>query len=70
MLLLANTQSQHISRHTRPLHKANLPKTLLFSQHGGDSKIRQVKRNGYDTLQIWVINANRETIDIVSEELA
>ncbi|MFT3947865.1 MAG: hypothetical protein QM763_12925 [Agriterribacter sp.] len=29
-----------------------------------------VRRNGYDTLQIWVTNENGKTIDIVSEELA
>ncbi len=29
-----------------------------------------VKRNGYDTLQIWATNEKGKTIDIVSEELA
>ena len=29
-----------------------------------------VKRNGYDALQIWATNENGEIIEIVSEELA
>ena len=30
----------------------------------------KVKRNGFDTLQIWAINENETKIEIVSEELA
>jgi hypothetical protein len=33
-------------------------------------EFEKVKRNGYDTLQIWGTNHNEKTIDIVSEELA
>ena len=29
-----------------------------------------VKRNGYDTLQIWATNTNGEAVEVVSEELA
>ncbi len=29
-----------------------------------------VKRNGYDTLQIWATNTNGEVVEVVSEELA
>lgn len=37
---------------------------------GTKSEFETVKRNGYDTLQIWVTNDNGETTNLVSEELA
>lgn len=33
-------------------------------------EFEKVKRNGYDTLQIWATNDKGKTVDIVSEELA
>lgn len=37
---------------------------------GTKIEFEKVKRNGYDTLQIWATNDNGKTIDFVSEELA
>ena len=37
---------------------------------GSKIEFEKVKRNGYDTLQIWATNSNGKTIDFVSEELA
>lgn len=37
---------------------------------GSKIEFQTAKRNGYDTLQIWVINAKGRTINFVSEELA
>ena len=37
---------------------------------GSKIAFETLKRNGYDTLQIWAINKNGEKIDFVSEELA
>ncbi|MCW2120512.1 hypothetical protein [Flavobacterium sp. 7A] len=37
---------------------------------GTKIEYEKVKRNGYDTLQIWATNDNGKTIDFVSEELA
>ena len=37
---------------------------------GTKIEFKTVKRNGYDTLQIWAINEKGEMIDFVSEELA
>ena len=37
---------------------------------GTKIEFEKVKRNGYDTLQIWATNDNGKTIDVVSEELA
>ena len=37
---------------------------------GTKIEFETVKRNGYDTLQIWAINEKGEMIDFVSEELA
>jgi hypothetical protein len=37
---------------------------------GSKTEYEKVKRNGYDSLQIWVVTANAKTIEIVSEELA
>jgi hypothetical protein len=37
---------------------------------GTKIEFENVKRNGYDTLQIWATNDNGKTIDFVSEELA
>jgi len=37
---------------------------------GSKVQFSSVKRNGYDTLQIWATNKNGEAIEIVSEELA
>ena len=37
---------------------------------GTKIEFETVKRNGYDTLQIWAINEKGEIIDFVSEELA
>jgi len=37
---------------------------------GTKIEFEKVKRNGYDTLQIWATNDNGKTVDIVSEELA
>lgn len=38
--------------------------------NGTKIEFETVKRNGYDTLQIWAINESGETIDFVSEELS
>lgn len=37
---------------------------------GTKIEFEKVKRNGYDTLQIWATNDNGKTIEFVSEELA
>ncbi|WP_298311108.1 hypothetical protein [uncultured Aquimarina sp.] len=37
---------------------------------GQKNDFEEVKRNGFDTLQIWAINKNGKRIEIVSEELA
>lgn len=37
---------------------------------GTKIEFEKVKRNGYDTLQIWATNDNGKTIDFISEELA
>ncbi|WP_424003490.1 hypothetical protein [Maribacter sp. IgM3_T14_3] len=37
---------------------------------GTKVEFESVKRNGYDTLQIWATNANGDTVEVVSEELA
>lgn len=37
---------------------------------GTKTDFEKVKRNGYDTLQIWATNKSGETFDFVSEELA
>jgi hypothetical protein len=37
---------------------------------GNKTEFEKVKRNGYDTLQIWATNENGKTINIISEELA
>jgi hypothetical protein len=37
---------------------------------GSKTAFGKVKRNGYDSLQIWIVTANAKTIEIVSEELA
>jgi hypothetical protein len=38
--------------------------------NGTKIKLEKVKRNGYDTLQIWATNQNGKTTHLVSEELA
>ena len=38
--------------------------------NGTKIKFEEAKRNGFDNLQIWVINNNGKTIEIISEELA
>ncbi|MCR1025828.1 hypothetical protein NQT66_13480 [Cellulophaga baltica] len=38
--------------------------------NGQKVDFEKVKRNGFDTLQIWTINKNGNKIEIVSEELA
>ncbi|WP_010522584.1 hypothetical protein [Aquimarina agarivorans] len=38
--------------------------------NGQKVDFEKVKRNGFDTLQIWAINENGNKIEIVSEELA
>jgi hypothetical protein len=43
---------------------------LIELVDGTKIEFEKVKRNGYDTLQIWVTNENGKTIDVVSEELA
>jgi hypothetical protein len=37
---------------------------------GSKMEFEKVKRNGYDTLQIWATNDTGKTIEIVSEKLA
>lgn len=37
---------------------------------GTKIEFESVKRNGYDTLQIWATNTNGDTVEVVSEELA
>ena len=37
---------------------------------GTKIEFEKVKRNGYDTLQIWATNDNGKTINFLSEELA
>ena len=43
---------------------------LIALVDGNKIAFEIVKRNGYDTLQIWAINKNGKKIDVVSEELA
>lgn len=43
---------------------------LIELMDGTKIEFEKVKRNGYDTLQIWATNDNGKTIDFVSEELA
>ena len=43
---------------------------LIELVDGTKIEFEKVKRNGYDTLQIWVTNENGKTIDVISEELA
>ena len=43
---------------------------LIELVNGTKTEFEKVKRNGYDTLQIWAKNEKGETIDFVSEELA
>ena len=43
---------------------------LIELVDGTKIEFEKVKRNGYDTLQIWVTNENGKSIDVVSEELA
>ena len=43
---------------------------LIEIVDGTKIEFEKVKRNGYDTLQIWATNDNGKTIDFVSEELA
>ena len=43
---------------------------LIELIYGSKAEFEKVKRNGYDSLQIWVVTANAKTIEIVSEELA
>ena len=43
---------------------------LIEIINGTKIEFETVKRNGYDTLQIWAINEKGEIIDFVSEELA
>jgi hypothetical protein len=38
--------------------------------NGTKMSLEDVRRNGYDTLQIWATNALGKTVDCVSEELA
>lgn len=37
---------------------------------GTKIELEKAKRNSFDTLQIWAVHKNGETIDLVSEELA
>ena len=43
---------------------------LIELVDGTKIEFEKVKRNGYDTLQIWATNDSGKTIDFVSEELA
>jgi len=43
---------------------------LLELIDGTKMDFESVKRNGYDTLQIWATNTNGEIVEVVSEELA
>ncbi len=43
---------------------------LIELRDGTKMEFEKVKRNGYDTLQIWANNGNGKNIDLVSEELA
>ncbi len=43
---------------------------LIELVNGTKTEFEIVKRNGFDTLQIWLTNDNGETINIISEELA
>jgi hypothetical protein len=43
---------------------------LIQLVDGTKIEFEKVKRNGYDTLQIWATNDSGKTIDFVSEELA
>ena len=43
---------------------------LLELIDGTKMDFESVKRNGYDTLQIWATNTNGEVVEVVSEELA
>ena len=43
---------------------------LLELIDGTKMDFESVKRNGYDTLQIWATNTNCETVEVVTEELA
>ena len=43
---------------------------LLELIDGTKMDFESVKRNGYDTLQIWATNTNVEIVEVVSEELA
>ncbi len=43
---------------------------LIEIINGTKIEFENVKRNGYDTLQIWATNDNGKTFDFVSEELA
>ncbi|HEY6144488.1 MAG TPA: hypothetical protein VIV55_13845 [Flavobacterium sp.] len=43
---------------------------LIVLIDGTKIEFEKVKRNGYDTLQIWAISDNGKTINFISEELA
>lgn len=38
--------------------------------NGSKMEFEKVKRNAFDTLQVWAINESGESIDIIAEELA
>lgn len=43
---------------------------LIELVDGSKIEFEKVKRNGYDTLQIWATNNDEKTINFISEELA